>query len=156
MDPATRICSGAPPIMSIKFCAAPSRAISPSNSRPGDRMKRREFIALLGGAAAAWPPAVRAQQSAKLPAIGFLGAGSPATWSHWTAAFVQRLRELGWIEGRTVAIQYRWADGRSERFPEVAAELVRLKVDVIVTGIDRSNHGCKAGDVGNSDRLRDG
>ncbi len=96
-------------------------------------MKRREFIALLGGAAAAWPPAVRAQQSAKLPAIGFLGAGSPATWSHWTAAFVQRLRELGWIEGRTVAIQYRWAEGRSERFPEIAAELVRLKVDVIVT-----------------------
>ena len=76
----------------------------------------------------------RARSSrAKLPTIGFLGAGTPSAWSHWTAAFVQRLRELGWIEGRTVAIEYRWAEGRSERFAEIAAEFVRLKVDVIVT-----------------------
>jgi putative ABC transport system substrate-binding protein len=95
-------------------------------------MRRREFVTLLGGAAAAWPLAVRAQP-AKMPTIGFLGASAPSNWSHWTAAFVQRLRELGWIEGRTVAIEYRWAEGRSERYTEIAAEFVRLKVDVIVT-----------------------
>jgi putative ABC transport system substrate-binding protein len=93
---------------------------------------RREFITLLGGAAA-WPLAARAQQSAKMPTIGFLGASTPSAWSRWTAAFVQRLRELGWIEGRTVAIEYRWAEGREERFTDIAAEFVRLKVDVIVT-----------------------
>src|SRR5215218_8945260 len=96
-------------------------------------MRRRKFITLLGSAAAAWPLVVRAQQAAKLPTIGFLGASTPAAMSPWTAAFVQRLRELGWIEGRTVAIEYRWAEGRSERYAEIAAELVRLKVDVIVT-----------------------
>src|SRR5205823_7093236 len=71
---------------------------------------------------------------AKVPTIGFLGQLSSSAMSKWTAAFVQRLRELGWVEGRTVAIEYRWAEGRSDRFAEVAAELVRLKVDVIVTG----------------------
>src|SRR5712692_4655456 len=96
-------------------------------------MRRREFITLLGGAAAAWPLAARAQQPAKLPTIGFLGANTPAVQSQWTAAFVQRLRELGWIEGSTVAIEVRWAEGRSERYIEIAAEFVRLKVDVIVT-----------------------
>jgi ABC-type uncharacterized transport system substrate-binding protein len=96
-------------------------------------MKRREFISLLGGAAVGWPFAARAQQPGKLPTIGFLGASTPANWSQWTAAFVQRLRELGWIDGRTVAIEYRWAEGRSERFAEIAAEFVRLKVDIIVT-----------------------
>ena len=96
-------------------------------------MRRREFITLLGGAAAAWPLAARAQQPGKLPTIGFLGAATPAAWGQWVAAFVQRLRELGWIEGRTVAIEYRWAEGRSERYAEIAAEFVRLKVDVIVT-----------------------
>src|SRR5262249_3831998 len=101
--------------------------------RRGDRMKRREFITLLGGAAAAWPIAVRAQQPGKLPIIGFLGVSTPSAFGQWVAAFVQRLRELGWIEGRTIAIEYRWAEGRSERFPEIAAELVRLKVNVIVT-----------------------
>ena len=69
----------------------------------------------------------------KLPTIGFLGAATASAWGHWVAAFVQRLRELGWIEGRTVAIEYRWAEGRSERYNEIAAEFVRLKVDVIVT-----------------------
>ena len=96
-------------------------------------MLRRDFITGLGGAAAAWPLAARAQQPAKLPIIGFLGALSPSAASQWTAAFVQRLRELGWIEGRTVTIEYRWAEGRSERFAEFAAEFVRLKVDVILT-----------------------
>jgi putative ABC transport system substrate-binding protein len=96
-------------------------------------MRRREFITLLGGTAGAWPFALHAQQAAKLPTIGFLGAGSPSGWSNWTAAFLQRLRELGWVEGRTVEIEYRWAEGRSERYAEIAAEFVRLKVDVIVS-----------------------
>jgi ABC transporter substrate binding protein len=96
-------------------------------------MKRRAFITLLGGAAAAWPLAARAQQPGKLPTIGFLGATTPAAQSQLTAVFVQRLRELGWIEGQTVTIEYRWAEGRSERFAEFAAEFVRLKVDVILT-----------------------
>src|SRR5262245_23695036 len=95
-------------------------------------MKRRHFITLLGGAAAAWPFAARAQ-SAKLPTIGFLGPSTPLAMSQWVAAFAQRLRELGWTEGRTVAVEYRWAEGRSERLAEIAAEFVRLKVDVIVT-----------------------
>jgi putative ABC transport system substrate-binding protein len=96
-------------------------------------MRRREFITLLGGAAA-WPLAARAQQPGKLPIIGFLGTGTSSVWSPWIAAFEQRLRDLGWSEGRTVAIEYRWGEGRPERFAEVAAEFVRLKVDVIVTG----------------------
>jgi putative ABC transport system substrate-binding protein len=95
-------------------------------------VRRREFIALLGGASA-WPLAARAQQAGKLPTIGFLGASTPSAWNQWTAAFVQRLRELGWTEGRTIAIEYRWAELREERLAELAAELVRLKVDVIVT-----------------------
>jgi putative tryptophan/tyrosine transport system substrate-binding protein len=94
-------------------------------------MKRREFITLLGGAVAAWPLAADAQQAAMT--IGFLGASTPSAWSRWSPAFVQRLRELGWVEGRTVAIEYRWAEGRSERYAEIAAEFVRLKVDVILT-----------------------
>jgi putative ABC transport system substrate-binding protein len=96
-------------------------------------LRRRDFITLLGGAAVAWPLGARAQQPAKLPTIGFLGTATPSAQGQWTAAFVQRLRELGWIEGRTVAIEVRWAEGRSERYTEIAAELVRLKVDVIVT-----------------------
>jgi len=95
-------------------------------------MKRRAFITLLGGAAIAWPLAARGQQ-AKLPTIGVLGASTPLNWNPWTAAFVQRLRELGWIEGRTVAIEYRWAEGRNERYSDIATEFVRLKVDVILT-----------------------
>jgi putative ABC transport system substrate-binding protein len=93
---------------------------------------RRSFITLLGGAAVAWPLAARAQQAGKLPTIGFLGA-DPSIESKRVAAFVQRLRELGWIDGRNLAIEYRWAEGRNERYAENAAELVRLKVDVIVT-----------------------
>jgi putative tryptophan/tyrosine transport system substrate-binding protein len=98
-----------------------------------DQLKRREFITLLGGAAAAWPLAARAQQAGKVPTIGVLASGTPASHSQWVAAFVQRLRELGWIEGRTVAIEVRWAEGRFERPAEIAAEFVRLKIDVIVT-----------------------
>jgi putative tryptophan/tyrosine transport system substrate-binding protein len=96
-------------------------------------VRRRHFITLLGGAAVGWPVAARAQQPAKVPTIGFLGESAPADTSQRTAAFVQRLRELGWIDGRTVAIEYRWAEGRGERYAEIAAEFVRLKVDVIVT-----------------------
>jgi putative ABC transport system substrate-binding protein len=96
-------------------------------------LRRRDFVTLLGGAAAAWPLAARAQQAAKLPTIGYLGGGGSINQRAWVDAFVQRLRELGWIEGRTVVIEYRWAEGRSERAAETAAEFVRLKADVIVT-----------------------
>ena len=92
-------------------------------------MRRGEFITRVGGAVAAWPLAARAQQPVKLPTIGVLGSGS--TQGQWVASFVQRLRELGWIEGRTVAVEVRWAEGRNERFAEIAAEFVQLKVDVI-------------------------
>jgi putative tryptophan/tyrosine transport system substrate-binding protein len=91
-------------------------------------MRRREFITLFGGAAASWPLTGRAQQGGKLPTIGFLGADASA-FSPWTAAFVARLRELGWIAGSTIAIEYRWSQGRTERYAEIAAEFVRLKVD---------------------------
>ena len=93
-------------------------------------MRRRDFVGLVGGAAA-WPLAARAQQR-KLPTIGYLHQSTAALSSQETAAFLQRLRELGWIEGRTVAIESRYAEGRSERLAEFAAEFVRLKVDVIV------------------------
>jgi putative ABC transport system substrate-binding protein len=95
-------------------------------------MRRRTFIAGLGSAAA-WPVVARAQQAAKLPTIGFLGSASPSSEAKRVAVFSQRLRELGWIEGRTIAIEVRWADGRSERYAEIAAEFVHLKVEVIVT-----------------------
>jgi putative tryptophan/tyrosine transport system substrate-binding protein len=97
-------------------------------------MRRRDFIKAIAGApAAACPFAARAQQANKLPTIGVLGASSPSGWSRWLDTFQRRLRQLGWIEGRTMAVEYRWAEGRSERYAEIAAELVRLKVDVIVT-----------------------
>jgi putative tryptophan/tyrosine transport system substrate-binding protein len=97
-------------------------------------MRRREFITLLASAAAsAWPLSARAQVATKLPTIGFLGQGTRSAASEWVAAFVQRLRELGWIEGRTIAIEYRWAEGRDERYNEIAAEFVRIKVNIIVT-----------------------
>jgi putative ABC transport system substrate-binding protein len=96
-------------------------------------MRRRAFITLLGGAVATWPLTALAQQPRKVPTIGFLGAGTSSVWTQWTAAFVQRLRELGWVDGRTVIIEYRWAEGRRERYGEIASEFARLKVDVIVT-----------------------
>jgi ABC-type uncharacterized transport system substrate-binding protein len=126
-------------------------------------MRRREFITLLGGAAAAWPLTARAAlaseasgqrgdskvrapdtrpeagssaraQTRKLPTIGYLGGGGPASHRAWVDPFVQRLRELGWTEGHTIAIEYRWGEGRPERYAEIAAEFVRLKVDVILAG----------------------
>jgi putative ABC transport system substrate-binding protein len=96
-------------------------------------MRRREFITLLGGAAA-WPVAAWAQQAGKRPTIGYIGGGGPITQRAWVEAFVHRLRELGWIEGRTIAIEYRWGEGRADRYAEIAAEFVRLKVDVMLAG----------------------
>jgi putative ABC transport system substrate-binding protein len=96
-------------------------------------MKRREVLTLLGATAAAWPLAARAQQTDKLPTIGFFGNTAASGGVPWTAAFVQRLRELGWIDGRTATIVYRWGEGRTASYAEAAAEFVRLKVDVIVS-----------------------
>src|SRR5215468_5249402 len=93
--------------------------------------KRREFITLLGGAAAAWPHGARAQQPGKVPTIGFLGSGS-AAWSHLVSALMQRLRELGYIENRTFTVEYRWSEGRNERYAAMADGLAGLNVDVIV------------------------
>jgi putative ABC transport system substrate-binding protein len=95
-------------------------------------MRRREFITILGGAAAALPLTARAQSS-KLPTVGLLGPYSMAIQSEFTAAFVQRMREHGWIENHTILIEYRWAEGLGQRMAEIATEFVRLKVDVIVT-----------------------
>src|SRR6516225_9441259 len=100
----------------------------------GADMRRRDFIKVIGSTVA-WPLAARAQAPGrgqqKVPTIGFLGGGTAASiWSSWAAAFVKRLAELGWVEHRTIAIEYRWAEGRSDRFAEIAAEFVRLKVDV--------------------------
>jgi len=96
-------------------------------------MNRRALITLLGGVAVTWPLAVRAQQSAKLPIVGYMGSATPATQGPWSAVFTQRLQELGWTEGRNVKIEVRRAEGRSQRFAEIAAEFVALKVNVIVT-----------------------
>jgi putative tryptophan/tyrosine transport system substrate-binding protein len=99
-------------------------------------VKRRGFMTIGSAAlaASAWAVAARAQQAGRLPTIGFLGVSTPPGWSHYVTAFRQRLGELGWIEGRTVAIEYRWAEGRGERFAEIAAEFIRNNVDIIVTG----------------------
>jgi putative tryptophan/tyrosine transport system substrate-binding protein len=100
-------------------------------------MKRREFVTLLVrgaiGFAVARPLDAGAQLQAKVPTVGFFGTTSATAWKPWTAAFVQRLGELGWVDGRTVTIAYRWADGRTDRFGEIAAELAQLHVDVILT-----------------------
>jgi putative ABC transport system substrate-binding protein len=97
------------------------------------KMKRREFITLLGGAAAAWPLAARAQQSDRLWRVGFLTAVSLETFSHLYAGFQQGMRELGYVEGKDYVSEWRSLEEKYERVPEIAAELVRLKVDVIVT-----------------------
>ncbi|MGA7069615.1 MAG: ABC transporter substrate-binding protein, partial [Pseudolabrys sp.] len=96
-------------------------------------MQRRNFIRLLGGAAVAWPLAARAQQVGKTPQIGYLGVSSPSLEPHYVEAFRQKLRELGHVEGKNIAIEYRWAEGQDDRLPNLASELVRLKPDVIVT-----------------------
>ena len=92
------------------------------------KLKRRDFITLLGGAAAAWPLVARAQQAAKLPTIGYLGPNTRSVDGPRIDAFLQRLRELGWLDGRTMTIEYRWAEGRNEHLADMAAELVRRKV----------------------------
>src|SRR5262249_13758495 len=98
-----------------------------------EQMRRREFITLLGAAAATWPAGALSQQAVKLPTIGFLGASSLSAIERSLPAFVQQLNELGWIDGRSVVIVYRWAAGRNERMAELAAEFVRMNVDIIVT-----------------------
>ena len=100
-------------------------AILRSEAREGKlQVKRRGFITLLGGAVTLWPLAARAQRGAKLPTIGLMGTTTPSVWQPWTAPFVQRLRELGWIEGRTLAIEYRWAEGRADRWDDLHAAKV--------------------------------
>src|SRR5579863_4157215 len=94
-------------------------------------MRRRDFL-MAAGNAMAWPVVANAQQAGKPPTIGFLGA-NPTLFAPWTAAFTARLRELGWIDGHTVLIEYQWSEGRTERYVEIAEEFVRRKVDVIVT-----------------------
>src|SRR5215469_1885626 len=95
-------------------------------------MRRRQFITLAAGTAVSWSRGAWAQQPRKLPAIGFLGV-DPAMWNSWTGAFVDRLGALGWIDGRTVTIEYRWAGGRPELHAQFAADFARSNVDVIVT-----------------------
>jgi putative ABC transport system substrate-binding protein len=98
-------------------------------------MRRREFITVLGGAVAAWPLAARAQTPAETPKIGLLSPFSPSATALWHQAFRQGLRDLGWVEGKNVSIEYRYAEGRSDRLPGLAADLVRLKVDIIVAAV---------------------
>src|SRR6476646_8455949 len=122
--------------------------------RRGDRMKRREFMMLAGGTAAAWPLATRAQKPQKMPRIGYLGAGILAVKPNPRDAFMQGLRELGYVEGHTYTLVESYADGRQERLPELAVELVRLEVDVLVAPTQRAG---KAGLGRNpDDPLRSG
>jgi putative tryptophan/tyrosine transport system substrate-binding protein len=94
-------------------------------------MRRRNFIGLIGGLAVSWPLSALSQPTGKLPTIGIVGSDA-SVWRSWAAAFMERLGALGWIDGRTITIEYRWWEGRPERAAEIADELVRLNVDVIV------------------------
>jgi putative tryptophan/tyrosine transport system substrate-binding protein len=119
---------------SAKPLVPPARCYSLAGMMRGvGRMRRRDFLGVLGGAAATWPVAAHAQQAGRRPTVGFLGESTASDASTRAAAFQQRLRELGWIERSSIAIEYRWAEGRRERFAEIAAEFVPIKVDVIVT-----------------------
>jgi putative ABC transport system substrate-binding protein len=120
------------PILSVANCCCNHRTVG-ANPEPEGKVRRRDFIRGIAGSTVVWPLAVRAQQPGKLPTIGFLGTSAASSWSAWTAAFEQRLGELGWTEGRTVAIEYRWGEGSTERFAEIAAEFVKIRADVIVT-----------------------
>src|SRR5258707_1817347 len=99
------------------------------------QMKRRDFIALLGGAATAWPLAASAQTSPKIPRVGFIGGGSPAMAEHTLGAFRKALIELGYVEGQSIALEVRYAEGRMEGIPELVAELLDLKMDLLVAGV---------------------
>ena len=126
-DPSSQDCCGR---ATVRNFISPQKELPPRCSRAPTR---REFIRLLGGATAGWAVAAHAQQPTKLPTIGFLGQSTLAVEGPRLAAFLKRLRELGWIEGRTIAIEYGWGEGSGERFAKIAADFVRLKVDVIVT-----------------------
>ena len=113
----------------VPACTRPPAGGSHGNPHPTARIRFHN----VGGAAVAWPLAARAQQPGKSPTIGFLGATTPTIWGPFVGAFLQRLRELGWIDGRDIAIEYRWAEGRDDRYAAFAAEIVQRRVDVIVT-----------------------
>src|SRR5262249_50069644 len=129
---------GSPPSVKLSQTARWRRGIIPpcmNDPQPEGHMAsyigRRNFLATLGGAAVAWPLTAHAQQQARVSTVGFLVAGTPSTHGQWLAAFVRRLGELGWVEGRNIAIEVRWAEGHGGRLAEIATELVRLKVDVV-------------------------
>jgi ABC-type uncharacterized transport system substrate-binding protein len=120
----------------VRGCATRMPVEAVRLTAPTGSLCRRELIALLCGAAlgaAVFPLSARAQQRGRLPTIGFLGASTPTIWSAFVAAFLQRLRELDWVDGRNIIIEYRWAGGNEDRYAEFAADFVRRKVDIIVT-----------------------
>lgn len=106
-------------------------------------MKRRDFIMLLGAAVAAWPLVARAEQTAKIPRIGLLSPFTPADTAPWHQAFLRGLSDLGWVDGKNIAVEYRYSDGRNDRLPGLIADLVRLKVDIIVTAVTNDTLAAK-------------